>query len=303
MKTLNFAVLVVLIGALAGFSASGKDKKPAGMVLIYANDQRFEMGMDSTELLKNEPPKGWAFYVGKHPVSFTYDFFMDSTLVTQGDYLNLMGYNPSGNITGDLKLPVEQVTWFDAIMYCNARSKRDHLDPVYVYQSVVKKGNNVVGMEGLTYFLKRNGYRLPTNAEYEFAERANAKGRYFFAANDEDINTIGNDYAWSVNLSGFKAETGGILTTTVGSKKPNVWGLYDMIGNVFEWCNDWDSPYKLVPEIDPIGPPFGPEGKRMAKGGSYRTDIIYHMRIAYHYKWAPETVTGEIGFRCVATKK
>ena len=142
MNKIGIVLLLFIFGFISGFSASGKEKKPAGMVIIYAKDQSFTMGLDTADLFKNEPRAGWAFYVGKHPVSFTYDFFMDSTLVTQGDYLSLMGNNPSGNITGNLKLPVEQVTWFDAILYCNARSKRDHLDPVYVYQSVVKKGNN-----------------------------------------------------------------------------------------------------------------------------------------------------------------
>jgi len=284
-------------------SSFAKGKNLAGMVHIPSKSQTFIMGMDTAELFKNEPRAGWACYVGKHQVKFTYDFYMDSKLVTQGDYLKLMGNNPSGNITGDLNLPVEQVSWFDAIIYCNARSKRDGLQPVYSYKSIVNKGNHVVGMEDLTFDIKKNGYRLPTNAEYEFAERANTTGRYFFISDGQDANVAGNDYAWSINLSGFKYEKGGIFTTAVGSKKPNPWGIYDLIGNVFEWCNDWDASYVLTPEVDPVGQSSSIEGKRIAKGGSYRTDINYHMRIAYHYKWSPETVSGEIGFRCVATKR
>lgn len=295
--------MIVSSSITEGFTETSADKKHEGMVLIHSKSQTFTMGMDTSELFKNEPRLGWAFYVGKHPVKFTYDFYMDTKLVTQDDYQALMGNNPSGNITGDLNLPVEQVTWFDAVLYCNARSKRDNLQEVYTYKTLVRKDNHIISMEGLSYDIRKNGYRLPTNAEYEFAERANTNGKYFFATADQDANVIGNDYAWSINLSGFKYEKGGIYTTTVGSKKPNPWGIYDLIGNVFEWCNDWDAPYMSTPEVDPTGQPSGPEGKRMAKGGSYRTDINYHMRIAYHYKWLPETVTGEIGFRCVSTKK
>ena len=284
------------------FSASlRKNQKYTGMKYVHSKNQTFLIGMDTTDLYLKEPKNGWANYVGKHPVRFTYDFYMDSTLVTQDDYLKLMGKNPSGNITGDLRLPVEQVTWYDAILYCNARSLLDHLDPVYTYKSIERKDNNVINIDGLTYDIRKNGYRLPTNAEYEFALRANISGKYFFKANDQDVNTVGNEYTWSINLSGFKYETGGIFTTAVASKKPNPWGFYDLVGNVFEWCNDWDSPYVNTLEIDPIGPLSG--SQKVAKGGSYRTDIKNHMRIAYHYKWAPNKITGEIGFRCAATKK
>ncbi len=98
------------------------------------------MGMDQSDMYSGEPANGWAFYLGKHKVTFTYDFFLDTTMVTQGDYQTLMGNNPSGRNTGDMKLPVEKTTWFDAVLYMNARSKRDRLDTVYAYAKVVKSG-------------------------------------------------------------------------------------------------------------------------------------------------------------------
>jgi len=302
MKKLFLVLFLSAILSASAFAISVKNNQHEGMVLIHAINQSFMIGMDTTDLYKGEPRGGWAFYVGKHNVKFTYDFYMDSTLVTQADYLKLMGNNPSGKNTGDLQLPVEQISWFDAILYCNARSKRDRMDTVYSYTSIVRKGQTVVNIEGLSFNIKKNGYRLPTNAEYEYAERANTTGSYFFAPDGKDVNERGNDYAWSINLSGFKYEKGGIFTTIVASKKPNPWGLYDIVGNVFEWVNDWDAPYVLITEIDPIGAASGPEGKKVAKGGSYRTDISGHMRIGYHYKWTPESITGEIGFRCAATK-
>ena len=297
--------LILLLSTLfiaAAFPISPESGTPAGMVLIHAKDQSFMIGMDTSDLYKGEPRGGWAYYMGKHPVSFTYDYYMDSTLVTQGDYVKLMGNNPSGKNTGDLRLPVEQVSWYDAVLYCNARSKRDNLDTVYSYTSLIRKGQTAVNIDGLAFNIKKNGYRLPTNAEYEYAERANTTGSHFFAPDEQNVNERGNEYAWPINISGFTYEKGGIFTTTVASKKPNPWGLYDIVGNVFEWVNDWDAPYSAAPEIDPIGQASGPEGKKIAKGGSYRTDISGHMRIGYHYKWTPESVTGEIGFRCAATK-
>jgi formylglycine-generating enzyme len=300
MKKLLLSLFIVLITTVVLFSRNGTE--PNGMVLIRARNQSFMIGMDTSDLYKGEPKGGWACYVGKHQVSFTYDFYIDSTLVTQEDYLKLMGNNPSGKNTGNLKLPVEQVSWYDAILYCNARSKRDKLDTVYTYLSLTRKGNTVINIEGLAFDIKKNGYRLPTNAEYEYAERANIAGNYFFAPDGKNVNEKGNEFAWSINISGFTYEKGGIFTTPVAGKKPNPWGLYDIVGNVFEWVNDWDAPYAAVPEIDPVGQISGPEGKKIAKGGSYRTDISGHMRIGYHYKWTPESITGEIGFRCAATK-
>lgn len=260
------------------------------------------MGLDTSTLFKNEPKQGWANYVGRHNVSFTYNFYMDTTLVTQKDYFQLMGNNPSGNNNGDLNLPVEQVSWYDAVLYCNARSKRDGFDTVYHYTAIERNGNSVKNIVGLSFDIKKNGYRLPTNAEYEYAERANTSGKYFFTNDETSVESLGTDYAWSTGFSGFTREKGGIFSKPVGTKKPNPWGLYDIIGNVFEWCNDWDAPYPLTDEIDPIGQSIGKESKKVAKGGSYRTDIVYHMRIAYHFKWPPQSAIGEIGFRCVRTE-
>jgi formylglycine-generating enzyme len=305
MKKNSVVLIILVFSVICGFSQGNSKKKInkyAGMVLIQSKNKNFIMGLDTSELFKNEPRQGWANYVGKHKVSFTYNFYMDSNLVTQEKFKQLMGFNPSGNNTGDMKLPVEKVSWFDAILYCNARSKLEELDSVYSYSSIERNGNSVSKIIGLQYNIKKNGYRLPTNAEYEFAERANTCGKYFFTTDETKVNEIGNEFAWSINLSGFKYEKGGIFTKQIQTKKPNPWGLYDLVGNLFEWCNDWDAPYPQTNEIDPIGASLSSEEKRVAKGGSYRTDIAYHMRIQYHYKWEPANIGGEIGFRCVATK-
>ena len=94
----------------------------------------------------------------------------------QTDFQALMGFNPSG-FKGSGQLPVESLTWYDAVLYCNARSLRDNLDTVYKYTSVSKSATNIAG---LTYDITKNGYRVPTNAEYEYATRAHTPGDWFF---------------------------------------------------------------------------------------------------------------------------
>jgi hypothetical protein len=115
---------IIILGstmyAAAAFSISPDGSKPAGMVLIHAKDRRFMIGMDTSDLYNGEPKGGRAYYVGRHPVSFTYDSYMDSTLVTLSDYVKLMGNNPSGKNTGDLRLSVEEVSWYDAVLYRHA---------------------------------------------------------------------------------------------------------------------------------------------------------------------------------------
>lgn len=277
---------------------SSKTKKYADMALIKAKDKSFMMGFTP-----EEAGIEYACYIGHHKVSFTYDWYMDSTLVTQADYLKLMHKNPSFH-KGDLQLPVEFVSWYDAVLYCNERSKRDGLDTVYMYNSIVTNDTTVRDLIGLNYDIKKTGYRLPTNAEFEYTERAGLPGRYFFCDTAQNIDSIANEYAWSKNNSG-------LMTHPVHQKKVHPWGLYDIIGNVFEWTSDWEGRYDDGSVTDPTGSPDGNKEcgthwvgtpKRMAKGGSMKTDVKGHMRISYHYKWPPTTTAWENGFRCVATK-
>lgn len=301
MKKIIFLIPLLMIFLEISFAQSFK--KTAGkykdMALINAKNNSFMMGFT-----EEEAGIEYACYVGKHKVTFTYDWYMDSTLVTQDDYLKLMHKNPSFH-KGDLQLPVEFVSWYDAVLYCNERSKRDNLDTVYTYTSIVTNDTTVRNLEGLKYNIYKNGYRLPTNAEYEYTERADLPGRYFFCDTTQNIDSLANEYAWSKLNSG-------LTTHPVHQKKMHPWGLYDIIGNVFEWTGDWEGRYESGPVTDPVGPADGKtecgthwigSEKKMAKGGSLKTDVKGHMRISYHYKWPPATTSWENGFRCVATKK
>ena len=245
---------------------------PSGMVSIVGGT--FQMG--STVAFSNEVPE--------HSVTVS-AFYMDTTEVTQANYNSLMGVNPSYS-TGDSLRPVEQVTWFDAVLYCNARSKRDGKDTVYSYTSITgTPGNGCTDLSGLTITMTKNGYRLPTEAEWEYACRAGTTTDYYWGA-----DTIGN-YAWYSSNSGS-------TTQPVAGNLANGFGLYDMSGNVWEWCNDWYSVsyYSVSPSTDPTGPTSG--SSRVERGGSAGNNVDA-LRSAYRNYDAPTYKFRAVGFRCV----
>jgi formylglycine-generating enzyme required for sulfatase activity len=187
-----------------------------------------------------------------HEVSLS-PFYMDTTPVTQGVYMQLMNENPSRFPSGT-DLPVENVTWYNAVLYCNGRSRQDGFDPVYSYSSIVrhKDARFCNGLENLKTDLSKNGYRLPTEAEWEYACRAGTTTKFYWGDN------LNNSDFWNVASK---------TTYPVGQKKPNAWGLHDMAGNVWEWCNDWyaNDYYRHSPLHNPTGPLA--EKWRVKRGG------------------------------------
>jgi len=252
---------------------------PVGMVKIPAGSfmmGRLDVAETDDEFIADELPQ--------HKVTLD-SFYMDATEVTQGDYEKLMEVNPS-SFKGELNRPVEYVTWFDAVLYCNARSKRDGLDSVYSYTSIDGIASDKCSeLEGLEMDFSRNGYRLPTEAEWEYACRAGSTADYYWG------NFIDGDYCWYQMNS--KNET-----HPVGGKKPNAWGLYDMSGNVFEWCNDWyDSTYYGSGKMtDPTGPATG--RYRVLRGGSWDSSVA-GLRSADRVIYLPYRRNSGYGFRCV----
>ena len=180
----------------------------------------FVMGSPSSEAHRydNEGPQ--------HRVQITQGFWMGKYEVTQAQWQSVMGNNPRW-FTGDGKLPVEQVSWDDC-------------------QEFVKKLSQRVG----------GTFRLPTEAEWEYACRAGSSTAYCFG---DDESRLG-DYAWYDENSGNE-------THPVGQKKPNAWGLYDMHGNVYEWCGDWFGDYPSGAVTDPTGPSSG--SRRVVRGGGW----------------------------------
>ncbi|MCK5635052.1 MAG: formylglycine-generating enzyme family protein [Anaerolineales bacterium] len=199
------------------------------MVMVEAGD--FEMG--STDGYANEQPVHTVtitkpFYISKYEVTFEeYDIFCEKSL----------RYNkPDDRGNGRGKRPVIGVEWQDAIEYCNWLSEEEGLSPCYSGKGKVTKCD-----------FSANGYRLPTEAEWEYAARGGQKSQgYIFAGNNNP-----DDVAWYGDNSGGAAHS-------VGQKEPNEIGLYDMSGNIYEWCWDWyvKDYYHESPAVDPQGPPL-----------------------------------------------
>jgi formylglycine-generating enzyme required for sulfatase activity len=244
-------------------------KCPKGMRMI--NGGTFSMGQIGTA----EPV---------HSVTLS-PFFMDTTEVTQADYFTLMGVNPSC-FTGDMQRPVEGVSWFDAVLYCNARSKRDGCDTVYSYTTVTgTPGNGCSYLGNLNIDMIKSGYRLPTEAQWEYACRAGTTTKYFWGDDSSD----GDSYAWTFSNSGK-------ITHAVAMLLPNAWGLYDMSGNVWEWVNDWFGGYPNNSQIDPTGPE---NGERRIRRGCSMYYYLSQLNWAIRSSGDPVFISNDEGFRCV----
>jgi formylglycine-generating enzyme len=189
-------------------------------------------------------------------------FYIDTTEVTQADYKTVMGKNPALH-SNNLKKPVESVTWFDAVLYCNALSKRYGFDTAYTFSSRHDTSTGAcLDLGGIAVDIKKKGYRLPTSAEWEFAIRG-GKATKFFWGSDSSTDTISK---YAVFLGNVTADSTPQPTAT---KKPNAYGLYDMSGNVWEWCTDqWSATYGSAAQTDPCVL-VAPAGTVNLKGGDY----------------------------------
>jgi len=207
-----------------------------------------------------------------HDVTLT-GFEMSATEITQWQYKDVTGNNPS--YFRGTNLPVEQVSWYDAVKYCNRLSDAAGLDRCYDVSS-------------WSCDYSKKGFRLPTEAEWEYACRAGTETKYYTGDRESDLAEAG----WYSGNSGFKTHPVG------GLKTSNAYGLYDMHGNEWEWCNDWyDSGYYLSsPSTDPTGPSTG--SGRVLRGGSWSYDASY-CRSASRRRSHPTSASYSLGFRVV----
>ncbi len=200
-------------------------------------------------------------------------YFISTTEVTQAAYIDVMGSAPAQEYKGD-SYPVENVSWFDAVLFCNALSKKLEMDTVYVYESVSEGALNNVE---INYSAK--GVRLPTEQEWELAYKGKPEYQYYWGTDEA------SKYAYYAQSKG---------PAKVATLKPNDYGLYDMAGNVAEWVNDW---FGLPDKVDSA---FGPESGeyRVIRGGGWN-DVVKELAIGSRDKKDPKYKSVTLGFRVV----
>lgn len=249
--------------------------------LVLINGGTFQMGSPESEMQRETDET-------QHEVTVS-DFYIGRYEVTQEQYEKVMGDNPS-NFSGE-NLPVENVTWYDAIEYCNRLSEQEGLTPVYT-----------VDGENVSWDRSANGYRLPTEAEWEYAARAGITTPFNTetSISDEEANYYGH-YPYGIEENYFsqdnlETEPGQYRQTTVevNSFSPNNWGLYNIHGNVAEWCFDYYGAYDLENTDNPSGPTTGT--LRVNRGGGWN-DYAKHLRSAYRASTTPNQGMSNIGFR------
>ena len=223
-----------------------------------------------------------------HAVTLS-DFYISKFEVTQKEYEAVMGTNPSSFLGDDL--PVDSVSWYDAIQYCNARSAQEGLTPVYTVEG-----------ETISWNRSANGYRLPTEAEWEYACRAGTDTPFNTetSISADEANYWGH-YPYLIednyfSQSNLETKPGVYRQTTVavGGFQPNAWGLYDMHGNVGEWVWDWYGDYDTQAQTDPTGPASGT--LRVNRGGGWN-DFAKNLRSAYRATLPLDSSSFNLGFR------
>jgi len=232
---------------------AGEEATFGGVEFVWCPPGSFLMGSPRTE--QDEFPL--------RRTTISTGFWLSKFEVTKAQWTEVMGTAPwegFSRVTNDPDTPAVYVSWTDAQAFMDALN----------------------GEEG-------KGYRLPTEAEWEYACEAAADGSYGFG----DGSDVLPEYAW---FDQNTLEAGRISAQPVGSKQPNAWGLYDMHGNVLEWCFDWFAAYSRQPAIDPSGPEQG--STRIARGGSWLNDA-YNLRCANRSRFPPATRGAFLGFRLV----
>ncbi|MDR3342028.1 MAG: SUMF1/EgtB/PvdO family nonheme iron enzyme [Treponema sp.] len=266
-----------------GQTAAAVVQRPVPDGFVRINGGTFTMGSPANEAGRfgDEGPQ--------HQVTVS-GFYMGKYEVSQKEYQDVMGTNPSA--FKGANLPVEMVSWFDAVEYCNKRSIKEGLTPAY---TISGSGDS----RSVTWNRNTNGYRLPTEAEWEYACRAGTTTAYNSGAAAESL-------AGKANVMDLTAKEqypdgaivnirdGYVNTAPVGSFAANVWGLYDMHGNVWEWCWDWYGNYGSGSQTDPMGASSG--SGRVLRGGSWPNDGQYLRSACRGYNTASNRYHN-LGFR------
>lgn len=273
-------ILMIIVFSMATLSCSKQSKNPLGPgndTNIY-NSITFVTIPSGTFRMGNIQGGGASDEKPVHSTTLS-SFEMSVHEITQGQYNSVTGSNPSKDYGVGDNYPVYDVSWLDAIMFCNGLSAIAGLDKCY---------------NATTYACDfgKNGFRLPTEAEWEYACRAGTE-TYFNTGNN-----LSGDGKTSTELAlaGWYYSNSSSNTHIVGGKKANAFGLFDMHGNVWEWCNDWYGSYSSSGVTNPTGPSAG--SYRVLRGGGW-SYIAASCGSAYRYKYHPTIAFIRLGFRVV----
>ncbi len=330
MKKLKLFIGILLCGSIFLFAEKEtksdsnfkiSQKLTTGINFVYVEGGTFTMGSIDGEALD---PLNYDYEKPLHDVTLN-SFKMLSTEVTQGLFEAVMGYNGSYYTGGSqgwknhpnpaysvkikynkayykgLSKPVECVTWYKAVVFCNRWSVLEGLTPCYSLNGSVNPDDwgtyelNVPGnsMLGTTWDIiecnwEADGFRLPTEAEWEYAARGGKYKNPYKYSGSNKISEVAW-YRWNSSNQTHK----------VAAKKPNALGIYDMTGNVCEWCWDWDyygNPYPETPQNNPTGPEKGPY--RIRRGGCYADS--FKCKVSARDCWLPFHGSCGLGFRVVS---
>lgn len=307
ISSLSFllCILILLVSCKRG---TKQTFIPKGMVLIHAKNSSFRMkNIDQWDKLQN-----W------QDVKFKFDYWIDSTEVTQLEYSKIMsdsiyGYKdyvqPERIYFGRRQTwddfekgdnyPAYLLNWYEAVLYCNALSKKMGLDTVYSYSSINGIPGKKCELLDININFGKKGYRLPTEAEWEFACRAGSDAKFYWG------ESASRDTIHKYEITAVKTHVDGsalrMKYSKVASRVPNKWGLYDMCGNTNEWCNDiYKHKYDNTTVINPQNISKGKS--RVFRGGAAYSKDISNITPSFRWGEDPHNSIFTAGFRTVLQK-
>jgi formylglycine-generating enzyme required for sulfatase activity len=301
----NVVISCATTGAVIYYTTDGSNPTPANGVFYTAPIYIFSstsfkaiayLNGTSSEIVTSDYiiattlilVEGGTFNNGTSDVTIS-SFYIGKYELTQAEYQAVMGVNPS-IFTGVTNGPVEQVTWFNAIEYCNRRSLQETLTPCYSYSTYGTNPDNWpagwntsnVNHTNISCNWTANGYRLPTEMEWMFAAKGGNQSQGYTYSGSNDVDIV----SWHSGNTGY-------TTHTIGTKAPNELSTFDMSGNVWEWCWDIYGSYPSGPQTDPHGATNG--SVRTARGGGF-DHPAYYCTVSYR-GYSNPTFSGNDGFR------
>jgi len=275
---------LVFLGVLAALAslADRAEPQPAPARPQSADRGRLEfVQVPAGIFIMGSPGSEWGSRSDEqqHQVTFTRPFFLATYEVTQAQWTAITGSNPS-YLYDCPDCPVESITWFEAVAFCNGLSQQMGLPPAYTIRDTV-----------VTLNAGADGFRLPTEAEWEYACRAGTSAVFYTGEclNTEQANYLGYDPQKGCPKGMWRGQA-----VDVGSFPPNPWGLHDMHGNISEWCWDRHGFPGPGPVVEPRGPETGTE--RLMRGGNWH-DLGRNCRSAVRHKAEPNQRFTHVGLR------